>query len=127
MRTVYLHIARLVTFLIALQILNLNFCFADTAEEGAVFTTAPSTQSNTNTLSGFLSKVAVIKIKTRANREKPSRHLQSHKHLTVKLINCKKPAFALNAADRYAGKKHSFIIVRRDLCFREICDPPPLV
>lgn len=121
-----LHIARLATFLVALQILNIGLFVQDFE-----LLASPSSISDHNVINSiveYVSEVVLNKLNALPeNNNKSNKDLQSHKHFTVKMIELQK-SFIVIQNPAFSFKTH--FPLTQNYYYRfctEINPPPPKV
>lgn len=121
-----LHIARLATFLVALQILNIGLFVQDF--ESLASSSSISDHNVINSVVEYVSEVVLNKVNALPeNNNKANKDLQSHKHFTVKMIELQKPSIVIqNPA--FSFKTHFPLTQKYHYQFcTEINPPPPKV
>jgi hypothetical protein len=89
------HIARFITFLVALQILNMGL-FVQDFQSLASSPVAIADHNIINSVVEYISEVVLNKVNSiPENNSKSNRDLQAHKHFIVKIIELKKPYILL--------------------------------
>ncbi len=125
MKNFRIHIARLATFLAALQILNLGF-FVQDFQQLTSSSLSISDHNVINSIVEYVSEVVLQKVNAiPENNNNAGRDLQAHKHSAVKMIQQQELAFIITPVDNISkktfplGKKYSYHF------FKEINPPPP--
>lgn len=119
---------RLVTFLVALQILNFNFFEKDT-EQLAYLTSSISPldddEDQIDSVFKYISESVVKKIKGKhLNNQKPEKHFQTHKHMVLKMVELHQLEFALHQVDFKVANSVTFMTHYRFQYYKEIATPP---
>jgi hypothetical protein len=123
LKKICFHIAKVFTFLVALQILNMGLFVQD-------FQTLTSSSSISdhnviNSVVEYVSEVVLNKVNALPeNNNKANKDLQAHKHFNVKMIELKKPFIAMPDLVR-VDKKHYSITQNYYYQFCKEINPPP--
>jgi hypothetical protein len=119
-----LHIARIFTFLVALQILNMGFFVQD-----FVSLASPSSISDHNVINSvveYVSEVMLNKLNALPeNNNKANKDLQAHKHCVVKMIELQKSAIAILPAMAVLRLHYPLSDNYYYRFYKEINPPPP--
>lgn len=124
LKKLYLHIAHIFTFLVALQILNMGLFVQDFE----TLTPSPSISDHNiiNSVVEYVSEVVLNKVNAiPENNNKANKDLQAHKHFTVKMIELQKPF--INISRITVNNKIHYPITENyyyQFC-KEINPPPP--
>lgn len=119
----HLHIARIITFIVALQILNIGL-FVQDFESLASYSSI-SDHNIINSVVEYVSEVVLNKINALPeNNNKSNKDLQAHKHCTVKMIELQKSFIAIPMASG-DSKSHSSLTQNYYYRFYKEINPPP--
>ncbi len=122
-----LHIARLATFLVALQILNIGL-FVQDFQTFLPPSSSISDHNVINSIVEYVSEVVLNKVNALPeNNNKSNKDLQSHKHFAVKMIELQK-SFIVIQNPAFSFKTHFPLTPNYHYQFcTEINPPPPKV
>ncbi|MCW3110883.1 MAG: hypothetical protein JWQ09_5389 [Segetibacter sp.] len=125
MKKLHLHIARFITFLVALQILNMGLFVQDFQS----LTSSSSSISDHNIINSvveYVSEVVLNKLNAiPENNNKSNKDLQAHKHFVVKIIELKNPYLIVPQFTVEAETKFPVIENYYHQFCKEINPPPP--
>lgn len=123
MKSPSVHIIRLVTFLVALQILNMG-CFAQEFEPITTSSVTPATNI-INTIDEYIAAVVLDnKDAVPEAKEHSKKDIQIHKHVILKLIDLSKPAVVCNSLKDFSSHSSGFSNIYHYQFFQDITPPP---
>lgn len=126
MKSFRLHIARLVTFIAALQILNMSFFVQDFQQ----LTTASSSISDNNVINSvveYISEVVLQKVNAMPEHNNADKNIQVNKHFGVKMVKQEQVAFSTTYLANAVEHKCQFDDPYYYHFSNEINPPPPKI
>ncbi len=124
MKDIRLHIARIVTLIVALQIINFGL-FVQDFQPLANSSISPELNI-INSIDEYVAEVALHhKDAVPENNKQPQKDLQAHKHIPFKLIPVPKPHTLSNTQLVYQHKPASLEEGYNYLFYKDIYPPPP--
>ena len=119
-----LYITRLITLIVAVQIINLGLFVQDF--QPLVVSSAGPEINIINTIDEYIAEIVLHhKDAVPENNKHPQKDLQAHKHISFKLISTPKPQRTSAAQLVYYSKPTSLIASYNYLFCRDIHPPPP--
>ena len=120
-----LHIARLITFIAALQILNMSF-FVQDFQQLATGSSSISDNNVINSVVEYVSEVLLQKVNAvPEHNNNADKDLQANKHFGVKMVKHEQQTFSTTAFTNTLHHKYPFIDPYSYHFFSEINPPPP--
>ena len=125
-----LYISRIITFFVALQILNLGFLEKDNKQLLTITSSTPEDEDaddDIDSVAEFVSEVIIKKISSQHKNtdKRPYKDLFGHKHLNFKMIEWPRPFIKKLELAVKETPTFSFIKYRYYQYYKEINPPPP--